>query len=43
MPVPPAFPVAANADALVNSSEDLAATLQAAAVPLGLSKPNLGD
>ncbi len=32
-----------DADALVNSSEDLAATLQAASAPLGLSKPNLGD
>ena len=32
-----------NADQLVDASEDLAATLQAAAPALGLAKPNLGD
>jgi len=30
-------------DALLDASEDLAATLQAAAPALGLAKPNLGD
>jgi hypothetical protein len=32
-----------DADALLNDSEDLAASLQAAAPVLGLAKPNLGD
>ena len=32
-----------DADALLDASEDLAATLQAAAPALGLAKPNLGD
>ncbi|MEI9984931.1 MAG: imelysin family protein [Aliidongia sp.] len=32
-----------DADALLGASEDLAATLQAAAPALGLAKPNLGD
>jgi iron uptake system component EfeO len=32
-----------DADALLNDSEDLAASLQAAAPALGLAKPNLGD
>jgi len=32
-----------DADALLSDSEDLAATLQAAAAPLGLTKPALGD